>query len=71
MQGARDTHVSQGVFMAQEALERAKKGCHQIPTHYATVMSPPVGILTQQTQSTGRILEAQYAREVLLEMMEG
>ncbi|MEP4900205.1 MAG: hypothetical protein ABJX82_00190 [Paracoccaceae bacterium] len=68
MQGA--DAGGQGVFIVQEMLERVKKGCHPIPTQDSTIMWPPVGIPTQQTQAADRILMAQHAREVILEVME-
>ena len=71
MQGARNTHVSQAMFVMAKVIARLKENFHPIRVTNTTVLRPPPdGIPTESTQVAELTLEAQKVREVLLEVME-
>ena len=69
MQGAKDTHVSQVMFIMHEVMEMLRENTHPIRMQNATVMTlPPDGIPTEDTQVTDITLEAQEVRDVMLKV---
>ena len=70
IQGIRDTHVSQAMFIMTEVIAMLKEKYHPIRAPNATVLPPPPdGIPTGSTQIAELTLEAQDVREELLEVM--
>ena len=71
MQEAKDTHVSQAMFIMYEVIEMLKEETQPIRVPNATVLpTPPGGIPTEMTEVTDLTPEAQGVRDVLLEVME-
>ena len=71
MQGAGDTHVSQGMFIVTEVIAMLEVESHPSRAPNATVLPPlPDDISTESIQVAELALEAHDAREVLLEVTE-
>ena len=72
MQGARDTHFRQAMFIMTEVIAMLEEESHPIRVPNTTVLPPPPdGIPTETTQVAElTTLEVQGAREVLLEVTE-
>ena len=71
VQGAGDTHVSQAMFIMTEVIAMRKEESDPVRISNATVLPPPLdGMPTESTQVAELTLEAQDAREVLLEVTE-
>lgn len=71
MQGAKDTHVSQAMFIMREVIDMLNEEVQPIRVPNATVLPAPAGgIPTEKTDVVDLTTEAQEVREVLLEVME-
>ena len=71
MQGTKDTHLSQAMFIMREVIDMLSEEVQPIRVPNATALpTPEEGTPTEKTDVSDLTLEAQEVRNVLLEMME-
>ena len=71
MQGAKDTHISQAMFLMREVIDMLNEDKQPIRVPDATGLpTPAVGVPTEQMDVLDLTVEAQDVRQVLLEVIE-
>ena len=71
LQGAKDTHISQAMFLMHEVIDMLNEDKQPIRVPDATVLPTPAGgVPTEQMGVLDLTVEAQDVHQVLLEVME-